>query len=317
MAKANGGAAARRPRIGLVLGSGGARGWCHIGVLRELEAMGLRPDVVAGCSMGALVGAVWALGRLDALEEVALSLTRTRVLRMLDLRFSGGGLIGGSAIVGLLDSIGLAGRIEDLPLPFTAVATDISSGREVWLREGRLDEAVRASIAMPGVIAPKQIGGRWLIDGGVTNPVPVTAARALGAEAVLAVNPSAHGAGTFWVPPLPRPPRLSGLWPAGFPGWSPPPAAPPEERPVPPAYVHLVAATIDIMTDQLRRSRLAGDAPDLLMNARLGDLSMLDFHRAEPAIAEGRRLVRAHAATLADWLTDPPPGPEEAEAGEP
>ena len=316
MAKARGGAAPRRPRVGLVLGSGGARGWCHIGVLRELEAMGLRPDIVAGSSMGALVGAVWALGRLDALEDVARSLTRTRVLRMLDLRFSGGGLIGGSGIVGLLDSIGLTGRIEDMPLPFVAVATDISSGREVWLRDGRLDDAVRASIAMPGVIAPKQIGGRWLIDGGVTNPVPVSAARALGAEVVLAVNPNSRSAGNFWVPSAPRPPRLSSLWPTGLTARFKS-AATQEERPVPPAYVHLVTTTIDIMTDQLRRSRLAGDAPDLLMNARLSDLSVLDFHRAAQAIDEGRRIVRAQAPALEDWLAAGPGSAEEAEPGEP
>lgn len=316
MARAGDKAGPRRPRIGLVLGSGGARGWCHIGVLRELEAMGLRPDIVAGSSMGALVGAVWALGRLDALEEVARSLTRTRVLRMLDLRFSGGGLIGGVGIVGLLDSIGLTGVIEDMPLPFVAVATDISSGREVWLREGRLDDAVRASIAMPGVIAPKEIAGRWLIDGGVTNPVPVSAARALGAEVVLAVNPSARSGGGFWAPVPPRQPRLSSLWPAGLAARFKPAAAPPE-RSVPPAYVHLVTTTIDIMTDQLRRSRLAGDAPDLLLNARLSDLAVLDFHRAAQAIEEGRRIVRAMAPVLEDWCSPTPSAGEEAEPGEP
>ncbi|WP_051294506.1 patatin-like phospholipase family protein [Gemmobacter nectariphilus] len=303
-----------RPRIGLALGSGGARGWCHIGVLRELEAMGLRPDVVAGCSMGALVGAVWAVGQLDALEDIAQSMTWTRVLRMLDVRFSGGGLIGGAGILGLLDRVGLSGRIEDMPLPFIAIATDISTGREVWLSKGKLDDAVRASIAMPGVIAPKEIDGRWLIDGGVTNPVPVSAARALGADVVLAVNPASRSGGNFWTPGPARGPRLSGLLPAALPARFRTSA---EDRPVPPAYVHLVTTTIDIMTDQLRRSRLAGDAPDLLMNAKLSDMSVLDFHKAEQAIAEGRRIARAHAALLADWVRDTPPPAEDGVPGEP
>jgi NTE family protein len=292
-----------KPRIGLALGSGGARGWCHIGVLRGLADLGLEPDCVAGASMGALVGAVWAAGHLDALEEFARAMTRGSLLAQLDPRLSGGGLIGGAGIVAVLDRIGLDADMGALQHPCIAVAADLTTGAEVWLRQGRISDAVRASIALPGVIAPVQVGGRWLIDGGVVNPVPVSAARALGADVVIAVNPNARFGMAFWDAEAAAETRLSAWLP------KPPPALPealrslwPEPAPVAPSYVDLVSATIDIMTDRIRRSRLAGDAPEVLLGAQLQGLGVLDFHRAAEAIDEGRRMVDRAAAQLSGWV---------------
>jgi len=289
-------------RTALVLGSGGARGWCHIGVLREIDALGLRPDMLVGCSMGALVGAAWAAGKLDALEDFARSLTRSRVLRMLDLRPGSGGLIGGTGISHLLGELGLSGEFSDLPLPFTAVAADLNLGQEIWLQRGGLAPAIRASAAMPGILAPQWLEGRWLIDGAVVNPVPVSVARAMGAVSVVAVNPTTRVLRPA-SHPLPPEGEAAAQAPSRFarliPLWSDklPPAVPPA-----PGYLTLVAQALDIMSERIRRSRLAGDPPDLLIGARLQDLSALDFHRAAEAIDEGHRIAALHRDVLREWL---------------
>ena len=171
---------ARRPRIGLALGSGAARGWSHIGVLQEFEARKVPIDVIAGASIGAVVGGCFAGGRLDALQTFALSLTKRRVFSLMDVAFSGAGVLSGGK---LRDELAreLAGRvIDELPIKFGAVATEIGSGHEVWLRHGDLVQAIRASYAMPGIFEPVRIDNRWLFDGALVNPVPVTLCRAWG-----------------------------------------------------------------------------------------------------------------------------------------
>ena len=295
----------RNPVVGLALGSGGARGWCHIGVLRELEALGVRPQVIAGCSMGALVGAFAAADKLDAVADWALSLTPAGLARLLDPRLRGGGLVFGKAILDQMQALGLPEVFDGLSLPFLAVATDLTSGRELWLRSGDLHGAVRASVAIPGVIAPHCLDGRWLVDGGLTDPVPVSGARALGAEVVIAVNPNARMLGTFWTPEDPDdgagtgflaeglarlPEGLRGALRGLTPGEDPGPDAP--------DYFEVVNASIDILTDRVRRARLAGDPPQVLLDARLEEMSVLEMHRAEDAIAEGRRMVRASADAI-------------------
>lgn len=287
-----------RPVIGLALGSGGARGWCHIGVLRELADMGIEAQVIAGSSMGALVGAVHAAGRLDALEDWARGLTLRGMLPLIDMRIAGGGLVGGEGILTMLRGLGLPDTIENLALPFLAVATDLRSGREVWLKRGDLVGAVRASVSIPGLLRPQKVEGRWLIDGGVVNPVPVSAARALGAEVVIAVNPNGATSTGYWepgatVPGFPDlgallPDSLRALWSKGA---EPDPAAEP-------SYLALVNAAIDIMSDHILRSRLAGEPPQVFMAAHLGDVAVVDFHRAAECIDEGRRMVQAQAAAI-------------------
>ena len=176
------------PAIGLVLGSGAARGFAHIGVMRALQAHGIAPDIIVGTSMGALVGGCYATNQLDSLEDWARSLTRRRIISYLDVRIGGSGIIGGTRLAHRLEEAMGDTAIEDLPIRFTAIATEIGTGHEVWLTRGSLVLALRASYALPGIFAPVHLGGRWLVDGALVNPVPVSAARALGARVVIAIN---------------------------------------------------------------------------------------------------------------------------------
>ena len=177
-----------RPTIGLALGGGGARGFAHIGVIRTLLAHGIEPDVIVGTSIGAVVGGCHAAGRLDVIEEWARSLTRRGILSYLDISLTGGGLIGGSRLAArLADKLGDT-SIDGLPIRFATIATEVGTGHEIWLTRGRMVDAMRASYALPGIFPPVSLDGRWLVDGALVNPVPVSAARVLGARLVIAVN---------------------------------------------------------------------------------------------------------------------------------
>lgn len=286
---------AKRPKIGLALGSGGARGWCHIGVLRGLAEIGVIPDMVAGTSMGAVVGAAWAGGKLDALENWVLTLTPARFVTLMDVSLRSGGLVEARQIETVLEEIGIADRIEKLARPFTAIATDMETGREIWMSRGPTFRAVRASAGIPGVMSPVRHEERWLLDGGLTNPVPVSAARALGAEVIIAVNPNAKPHGRIWNPPEPK----NGVnWAAllpeilherlGIPAEARPRAATPN-------YFDVLTAAIDVMEDTIRRARLAGEPPHVQLNAAFTDLTVLELYRGREAIAEGRRMVAAQA----------------------
>jgi len=289
------------PRIGLALGAGAARGWAHIGALHELTAMGLVPDVVVGSSIGALVGGCFAAGRLDELEAFARSLTRRRVFGMLDFSFSGAGLIGGDRLrVRLQESIG-AMRVEDLPMRFAGVATELGTGHEVWLRRGSLVDAMRASYALPGVLEPVRLGRRWLIDGAVVNPVPVSVARALGAERVIALSIAIDGSGRGAT-------RHDGVETDGLEDEE----APPPERRVAnllrrrrpgasaPGVASVMVDAFNITQDRLMRSRLAGDPPDVLINLKAGRIGVFEFDRAEELIAVGREAVRRARDEIAE-----------------
>ncbi|MGA2486998.1 MAG: patatin-like phospholipase family protein [Roseiarcus sp.] len=297
---AAGGRGRAGPRIGLALGAGAARGWAHIGALHELKAMGLVPDVVVGSSIGALVGGCFAAGRLDELESFARSLNKRRVFGLLDFSFSGAGLIGGDRLrVKLQESIG-AMRIEDLPMRFAGVATELDTGHEVWLRRGSLVDAIRASYALPGVFEPVRLGRRWLIDGAVVNPVPVSVARALGAERVVALSITVDGTGRGATrhdgieadlaedeaPPAAR--RGAGLLRRGRSGASAP------------GLASVMANAFNITQDRLMRSRLAGDPPDVLINLKVGRIGVFEFDRAEELIALGREAVRRARDDIAE-----------------
>lgn len=288
-----------KPKIGLALGSGGARGWCHIGVLRGLDRIGVRPDVIAGTSMGALVGAAWAGGRLDALETWVRDLTMARFVRLMDVSLRSGGLVEARQIETMLEEIGLPPRIEDLDFPYTAIATDMGSGREIWLDRGPTYRAVRASAGIPGVMSPVELDGRFLLDGGLTNPVPVSAARALGAEVIIAVNPNAKPFGRIWHPPEPKPgrPWLATMVPAALHDPLGIDAAT-QVRAATPNYFDVLTAAIDVMTDTIRRARLAGEPPHIQLDAGFTDLTVLELHRGAEAIAEGERMVEAQAERI-------------------
>ncbi|HVC11809.1 MAG TPA: patatin-like phospholipase family protein, partial [Burkholderiales bacterium] len=185
-----------RPRIGLVLGSGSARGWAHVGVIRALEEAGIRPDLVCGTSIGALVGAAYAAGELDRFEQWVLGMGFKDVLALMDVRL-GGGMLKGERLMEFLRRNFVDRPIEELPMPFAAVATALQTGAEVWLRSGSTVEAVRASIALPALFTPVVQEGRILVDGGLVNPVPVSLARAMGAEIVIAVDLSSDIVGRY------------------------------------------------------------------------------------------------------------------------
>jgi NTE family protein len=285
-----------RLSIGLVLGGGAARGFAHIGVLRTLMAHGIRPDVITGTSIGAVVGGLYAAGALDAFEEWCRALTRRSVLSYLDFRFGGSGLISGTRLARKLEEALGNTSFADVPMRLAAIATEIGTGHEIWLTRGLLTEAMAASYALPGIFPPKLIGGRWLMDGAMVNPLPISAARALGARLVIAVNLNADnfGRGTIIQDHGPnaddearraqliegregggifRPARLiHRQFFGGSDG---------------PGLSTVMVEAFQVMQDRITRSRLAGDPPDVMISPRLGRINLFDFHRAGDAIAVG------------------------------
>ena len=177
-----------KSKIGLALGSGSARGWAHIGVIRALAEEGIEPDIITGCSIGALVGAAYAKGELGELEDWVRQLKWKEIVDLMDINFLGGGFLKGDKLIYFFQKGTKDIDIEDLDIQYGAVTTDFDSGREIWLQNGSLLDAVRASIALPGLFTPVERDGRWHVDGGLVNPVPVSLCRAMGAEIVIAVN---------------------------------------------------------------------------------------------------------------------------------
>jgi NTE family protein len=289
----------RRPVIGLALGGGAARGLAHIGIVRTLLAHGIVPNVVVGTSIGAVVGGAYAAGHLDTLEQWARRLQPRNILGYLDIRLNGSGLIGGDKLAAQLEAAIGPILVEDLPLKFATVATEVRTGHEIWLTHGRMVDAMRASYALPGIFSPVLVGDRWLVDGALVNPVPVSAARALGAEIVIAANlssdvfthsttiyshgpsaeapepaieaaPPKRGLGKFFSPERTMKREFFGS--GGRPGIS-----------------SVMVDAFNIMQDRITRARLAGDPPDLLISPRVGEIGWFDFHRADDLIAFGAR----------------------------
>lgn len=308
--------AGRRPKIGLALGSGSARGWAHIGILEALDEVGIRPDVVSGCSIGALVGASYVVGRLRDLKQWAEALTWYEIIGLIDVSFNSGGLISGSHIRSALTKLGIGGPIESYATRFVAIATDLSTGREVWLERGAIDEAVRASIALPGLLNPYPSEGGWLVDGGLVNPVPVSPCRAFGAEITIAVNLNGdlvgrRGAGWSVANDVATPTKekLEAL--NRFAGELPDALREPIIRlvtqllhpgPHAPGYFDVLTNSVNIMQDRITRSRLAAEPPDLLLLPRLSGFNLMDFTRAGEAAAEGRRCVRESLPAIRNLL---------------
>ncbi|KAB2920180.1 MAG: patatin [Hyphomicrobiaceae bacterium] len=305
----------RRSRIGLALGSGSARGWSHIGVLEALQEAGIRPDVVCGASIGALVGAAYVADRLQALKDFAESVTWREIVSLLDVRVTGGGLISGKQIVELLRRLKIDAAIDSYATPYAAIATDLESGREVWLREGPIEDAVRASISLPGIFSPVRNADRWLVDGGLVNPVPVSTCRALGADIVLAVNLNGDLVGRFdsgttkrtsfasisASPEFVR--KLLGQIPPGIREQAS--AIAPKllrSAPASPGYFDVLTNAINVMQDQITRARLAGEPPHVMLVPRLRDIGLLEFNRATEAIAEGRACVEQALPALRRYI---------------
>src|ERR1044072_9263824 len=271
----------RRPVIGLALGGGAARGFAHIGIVRTLIAHGIVPNVVVGTSIGAVVGGAYAAGHLDTLEEWARGLQPRTVFSYLDIRLNGSGLIGGAKLAAELEAAMGPTLIEDLPMKFATVATEVRTGHEIWLTHGPMVDAMRASYALPGIFSPVLVGDRWLVDGALVNPVPVSAARALGAEIVIAANLSSdvftHSTTIYSHGPSAAPPEpVIDVVPAPKGGigkfFSP-------ERTVKreffgsagrPGISTMMVDAFNIMQDRITRARLARGPPGLLITPRAG-----------------------------------------------
>jgi len=288
----------RKLRLGLALGSGSSRGWAHIGVIRGLEERGIKPDLVCGTSIGALVGAAYAGGDLDRLEEWVTGLAWTTVVRLMDLTWRGG-LIRGTRLFTLFRTILEDRDISELPIAYGAVATELQSGRELWLRSGKVLDAVRASCAMPGLLTPVIRDGALLVDGGLVNPVPVSMCRALGADLVVAVDLSWGKLGPYRrskereVTPREEPSWLGRLRPGRTQSKAEPddPSIVKQGEPSVPSIFNVFLTSLDIVEMRVARSRLAGEPADVLITPLLPDFATMDFHRAREAIAEGRAAV--------------------------
>ncbi len=309
--------ARRAPRLGLALGSGSARGWAHIGVLQALAEEGVRPDIICGSSIGALVGAAYAGGELERFSDWVQGLGMRDVFGFMDFNLSGG-MLKGEKLIAFWRRNFADFDIENSPLPFGAVATDLHSGAEVWLRHGSIADAVRASIALPGLFTPvTHDDGRLLVDGGLVNPVPTSLARAMGADIVIGVDLNSDILHRHMRPlavvqtvaadaelPVPPEPELvkNASWVQRLTPWRSGGAAPTVVRPRVPSVLDVVMTSVNIMQMRITRSRMAGDPPEVVVAPALANLGLLDFHRAGEAIEEGRRAAKASLPQLRRFM---------------
>lgn len=289
------GAPGQSEGIGLALGGGMARGFAHIGVMNVLQRHGIRPSLVTGTSIGAVVGACYLAGKLRNFEDWACSLNRSRILSYLDFRVRSAGMIGGNRLKALLYENFKDMNIEDMPSPFVAIATDLRTGHEVWLRKGNLIEAMTASFALPGVFPPVEYNHRFLVDGALVNPLPVAPAQALGARMTIAVDLNADIFGKA------AKPGQAYQTVAGFDLFNDRDVPPDEQvkytssmtkrlfkrQENNPSLFGVMVSALGIMQDRLTRARIAGDPPDIHIKPKIGDIGLLEFEKAEELIARG------------------------------
>ena len=298
----------RRPRgrdVALVLGAGGARGLAHIGVVQAIEARGYHIAGIAGSSMGSLVGGIYAAGRLGEYSDWARSLERGDVLRLLDFAFGFPGLIRGDRVIGALRELVGEHLIEELPIPYTAVATDLVRQREVWLTRGKLFDAIRASIAIPMIFTPQVVDGRELVDGGLLAPVPIAATRLMRVDRVIAVDVNGPVPwANLGLEPRPeemaaghgiddstealdedRPGSLRERMAAIWEGLGKPNGHKPEKSR---GVMDLMSRSLDTMQAQMARVQLAQDPPDLLIQLSRETASFYEFWRASELVEKGR-----------------------------
>lgn len=295
--------------IGLALGSGSSRGWAHIGVINALTEQGIIPDVVCGTSIGSLVGAAYVSDSLAGLEQWVCSLSRFETARFFDINSSLNGFVDTERLHRFLNQYVARDEalIEGLDKQYAAVATELETGREVWLTKGPVLQAVWASISLPGLFPAIRYGNRWLVDGGLVNPVPVSVCRALGADIVIAVNLNGDIVGRhFQKPPVivrkEEKPGVVGrisdlvseytasLFPVA------------KSVAQPPGLFEAIAGSVNITQDRITRSRMAGDPPDILLAPRLAHIGLLEFYRAGEAIREGRECVNRMLPVIRDAL---------------
>ncbi|MBT1451474.1 patatin-like phospholipase family protein [Glaciecola sp. XM2] len=296
-----------KQKIGLALGSGSSRGWSHVGIIKELNKLGVEPDIICGTSVGAMVGAAYAKGNMDRLAEWACSLTKLDVARFVDINTSMKGFVDIKRFHGFLTEY-IAGdddKIEDLPKTFAAVATDMYSGREIWLTQGSIVQAVWASMSLPGLFPVIKNEDRWLTDGGLVNPVPVSVCRALGADIVIAVNLNGDIVGKHvaksGVKEIKKEQKhgftqkvsdlVEEYTSFQFSGGD-------ENQEQAPSLLNAIAASVNITQDRITRSRMAGDPPDIVFAPKLSHIGLLELYRAQEAIEEGKKCVQRNSSEL-------------------
>ena len=299
----------KQRKIGLALGSGAAKGWAHIGVIQALTEMGIVVDVVAGCSVGALVGAAYATNRLNAMTRWVCGFHHWDVIRLMDLSWQRGGLLRGDRVFNQVRHILRTQQIEECAIKFGAVTTNLTTARELWLTEGDLHHAIRASCSMPGLLAPVPHNAYWLVDGAVVNPVPVSLARALGADVVIAVdlqhNATLGHDDMLSVTPMStenntavtrfnwqnklRQRLAMGLHR--------------QRANRAPSAMDIMTTSIQVLENRLKMHRMAGDPPDVVVQPYCPQIATLDFHRAQEAIAAGRLAVEKKHEELQQLVT--------------
>ena len=276
-------------RVALVLGSGGARGLAHIGIIQHLESLGHEVVYISGCSMGALVGGIYAAGQLEPYTEWARKLKKSDMISLLDLAFGWTGLFKGDRLMGVLKELVGDHVIEELPIGFTAVATDLTEQREIWLNKGPLFDAIRASIAIPTVFTPHPYLGRILVDGGLLNPIPIAPALNQAADMIIAVNLNAHSRRSQQ-----RAAELARGADPDRPGDMEEPAAEADRAgPKVPSVLDVVTVSLDLMQNTIARMKLASYSPDIVIEVPRDACLFYEFYRAEEMIALGRKCAEA------------------------
>ena len=310
-------------KVGIALGSGSARGWSHIGVIRSLLEAGIPIDYTCGASIGALVAGSFAAGFLDPLDRWVRKLSWSHIIGFMDVMIPRSGLVEGEKISGYLRGVLSDPKIEELPVPFSAIATDLKTGKEVWLREGSLIDAIRASISLPGIFTPYGKNGQWLVDGGLVNPVPVSPCRAMGADIVIAVNLNSDIMGKPKVRRMADPPNNDsngGNNKNGISSWAQGRWAAflnqtarqgnltlfrqifQEQPERGPSLFDVMATSVKIMQDAITSQRLLTDPPDVLVKPKLAHIGLMEFNRADEAIEEGKRAMDLQLPMLRDML---------------
>ncbi len=288
-----------KPKIGLALGSGSARGLSHIGIISELAKNDIHPDIVCGTSIGALVGAAYVAGNLGKLEKWVKELSKMETARFFDIGSSLRGFVNINRMNKFFHDFVVPEelKIEEMPKKFAAVATDLEAGREIWFTEGSVIDAIWASISIPGLFPAVRNDGKWLIDGAIVNPVPVSLCRALGADVVIAVNLNDDIVGKHFVLPEKKGKQekknggVTDMISSKLKEYTGQLFSQKEEKDDPPGLLDAIFGAINIAQERITRSRLAGDPPDILIAPRLSTTSLLDFYKANEMIEEGKKCV--------------------------
>ncbi len=302
-----------KPKIGLALGSGVARAWAHIGIIRALEKYNIKPDIIVGSSGGAIIGGLHAAGYLNEIEDWAYNLSKFKMFRYVDLKFLGNGFLKGDKLLDELKSYVGDVRIEDLKTPFAAIATDLETGHEVTLKQGDLAKVIRASFSMPAIFQPFKYRQRWLVDGALVNPIPVSTCYALGADIVIAVNLNGDMLGKIRMDQseemlknskfgylstdeeegelIKAPPSIMDKLFGG------------SKASNAPTLMESIWATVLITQDRIARSRLAGDPPDIHLTPYVGHIGISAFHRAKELVDSGAECVEQNIKDITNIIS--------------